>query len=154
MFGLTSNSLDDTEKFARKIAAHLNLGDVVGLTGPLGSGKSTFVNALVKVLHRCEYSSSPTFTIIHQYDLLCPTIYHIDLYRIENERSLAELGLEEYLYGNGISLIEWFPNLGDFRPKEYLDIKINCNMDGSRRFEVSGVGKRGEEILDRIRQEG
>lgn len=150
----TTNSLRNTKALALELASLLKVGDVIGLSGELGVGKSTLVAFIVEKLHGMRYSFSPTFTLINMYEKSSPHIYHIDLYRIESERNLLELGLEEFLFSNGISLIEWFPNLASYKPKEYLEITIKCNIDGSREFTFRGEGKRGAEIMKLLSYKG
>lgn len=91
---------------ARRFARELRAGDVVTLSGPLGAGKTTFVRGIVSELLGDDLVTSPTFTFWHEYPGKTP-IRHLDLFRLEDERELAELGLEEAFTPDAIVLIEW-----------------------------------------------
>ena len=108
----TSISPEDTQELGKKIGKTLISGDTVLLFGNLGMGKTSFVQGISKGLEVDSnyYVNSPTFTIINQYPAKCP-IYHIDLYRIESFEEMDNLGLEEIIYGEGITIIEWADKL-------------------------------------------
>lgn len=128
---LTLHTEDDLGAFAAAFARRLRPGDVVALGGPLGSGKTAFVSAVVRTLHGADQSSSPSFTFRHRYDG-DPPIEHIDLYRIENARELSELGLEEALDGRSIVLIEWWRNAAEAIPARRYEIDIEGAGDEAR----------------------
>ena len=94
------------DALARAFARTLRPGDVVALHGPLGAGKTTFVRAVVAELHGVDVVTSPTFTLWHRYEG-APSINHLDLYRIEDPRELAELGLEDAFTADAVVLVEW-----------------------------------------------
>ena len=100
---------EDLNAFGAAFARRLRAGDVVALSGPLGSGKTTLVRAIVRTLHGADQSSSPSFTFRHRYDGE-PPIDHIDFFRIEDPREIVELGLEDALDGRSIVLVEWWRN--------------------------------------------
>jgi len=112
-----SRSAAETKKLGSRLASFLRPGDIVGLIGDLGAGKTTFIQGIaagLKVRHPKEVTS-PTFVLIHEYQGKMP-LYHIDLYRLGTAALLDSLGLEEYLQSQGVSVIEWadkFP--GAFR---------------------------------------
>lgn len=85
----------------------LKAGDILLLEGDLGAGKTTFTQGLAKGLGVSEYVNSPTFVIINEYFSGTLPLYHMDLYRVEEEAQLYDLGVEEYFFGNGVSVIEW-----------------------------------------------
>ena len=118
------HSEEELDKFATAFARRLTLGDVVALSGPVGSGKSTLVRAIVRALHGADQSCSPSFTFRHRYDG-DPPIEHIDFFRIEDPRELVELGLEEAFDGNAIALVEWWRNAPDAIPPRRYEIEIN-----------------------------
>lgn len=119
------------QDFARTFARDLRPGDVVGLSGPLGAGKTTFVKAIVRALHDADPVSSPTFTFWHRYDGT-PPIDHIDFYRIEGAEQAAELGIDEAFDGSSIVLVEWWRNAGDFLPRVTWDVTIAGKGGGPR----------------------
>ncbi len=114
---------EDFNAFAATFARRLRPGDVVALSGPVGSGKSTFVRAIVRTLHGADQSCSPSFTFRHRYDG-DPPIDHIDFYRIEDPRESVELGLEETLDGRSIVLVEWWRNAPDIIAEHRYEIEI------------------------------
>jgi tRNA threonylcarbamoyladenosine biosynthesis protein TsaE len=107
-------TLKDTENLAKNFAKKLKENDLVLLKGELGSGKTTFAKYLVKALGFPHNDvSSPSFTIVQEYIFKGKKIYHIDLYRIEKESELYEIGLEEILSGDSLVIVEW-PEIGEF----------------------------------------
>jgi tRNA threonylcarbamoyl adenosine modification protein YjeE len=125
------HSEEELDKFAAAFARRLAPGDVVALAGPVGSGKSTLVRAIVRALHGADQSCSPSFTFRHRYDG-DPPIEHIDFFRIDDPRELAELGLEEALDGNAVALVEWWRNAPDAIPPRRYEIEINGAGEESR----------------------
>ncbi|HZV77726.1 MAG TPA: tRNA (adenosine(37)-N6)-threonylcarbamoyltransferase complex ATPase subunit type 1 TsaE [Candidatus Babeliales bacterium] len=121
---MTLPTEEDLSKFAAIFARRLRPGDVVALSGPLGSGKSAFVRAVVRALHGTDQSCSPSFTFRHRYEGE-PPIEHIDFFRIEDPRELSELGLEEALDGQSIALVEWWRNAPDAIPARRYEIEID-----------------------------
>ena len=102
-----SKSQEDTIEFAKSYAKTLKKGDILLLEGDLGAGKTVFTKGLVLALSKNKQDAiSPTFTLVNEYDTQ-PKIYHFDFYRIKNEDELIAIGIEEYLYGDGICVIEW-----------------------------------------------
>lgn len=120
-----SRSESDTEEIARNFASHIVAGDVIFLSGPLGAGKSVFARALIRTLtgDRDLEVPSPTFTLIQSYDSARGSIYHFDLYRIQNPDDVVELGWDEAL--GGITLVEWAERLGPYCPQNFTDIAIS-----------------------------
>jgi len=103
-----SNSLEDTYKIACKIKEKLKKGDKVLLFGDLGAGKTQFVKKIIKAFNGNEdVVTSPTFTIVNEYNVDLGTIYHFDLYRINDVTELYNIGIEEYLYSDSICFFEW-----------------------------------------------
>jgi tRNA threonylcarbamoyladenosine biosynthesis protein TsaE len=122
--------------FATAFARELRPGEVVGLSGPLGAGKTTFVKAVVAALHGDDPVSSPTFTFWHRY-AGSPPIDHIDLYRIDDERDIADLGLEDAYDGTSIVLVEWWEHAGAQLPAPGRVVRIEGKGNEPRVVEVS-----------------
>ncbi|HEV3153780.1 MAG TPA: tRNA (adenosine(37)-N6)-threonylcarbamoyltransferase complex ATPase subunit type 1 TsaE [Candidatus Baltobacteraceae bacterium] len=122
--------------FAAEFAGTLQAGDAVGLSGPLGSGKTTFVKAVVAARLGADAASSPTFTFWHRY-AGNPPIDHLDLYRIDDPRELNELGLEEAFGGDSIVLVEWWRNAPELLPPAHYEIEIEGKGDEPRRVTVT-----------------
>jgi tRNA threonylcarbamoyl adenosine modification protein YjeE len=122
-------------EFAAEFGRGLKTGDVVGLSGALGSGKTTFVKAIVSARLEGDPATSPSFTFWHRY-AGTPSIDHLDLYRIEDSRELAELGLEDAFDGSSIVLVEWSERAPDLLPPLDYEIVIEGMGDEPRRVHV------------------
>ncbi len=136
---IISHSEEQTLALARKLGPHLRDPDVVVLTGSLGSGKTVFVRGLAGALGVDEeLVNSPTFVIVNEYTGSRP-LYHIDLYRLENPGQLTEIGWDDYLERDGLTVIEWGEKAGDFLPKLYYLITFEITGENERRITVSLV---------------
>lgn len=124
MLEFRSFSAEDTEKIAAEVSQKLSPGDVVCLFGEMGVGKTVFTNGLCRALGVCEYATSPTFTVVNEYNGEDFPVYHFDMYRIEDESELLEIGFDEYLNSGGICIIEWPENVPGSLPKKRINIKI------------------------------
>lgn len=124
------NSIEETLAAARRFAAILKPGDIIALHGDIGVGKTVFVRGVVSCFGDETEVTSPTFSIMNIYAGKTD-IYHFDLYRMEDEEEIYESGLDEYIFGNGISLIEW-PDILNIN-KNY-DITIEKNLDISEDY--------------------
>ncbi|HEY5257789.1 MAG TPA: tRNA (adenosine(37)-N6)-threonylcarbamoyltransferase complex ATPase subunit type 1 TsaE [Candidatus Baltobacteraceae bacterium] len=131
----TFSSQAEFEAFAGAWGARLRPGDVVGLSGALGAGKTTFVRALVRALHGDDPTSSPTFTFWHRYPG-SPPIDHLDLYRVDDPDDLTELGLEQAIDGTSIVLVEWWTNAPSLLPAARYEVDIAGAGDGPRTLTV------------------
>jgi tRNA threonylcarbamoyl adenosine modification protein YjeE len=120
---VTLASEAEFDSFAALFARRLRPGDVVALSGQLGSGKTAFVRAVVLALHGADQTFSPTFTFWHHY-AGDPPIDHLDFFRIDDPRESAELGLEEALDGGSIVLVEWWRNAPGVIPSRRYEIEI------------------------------
>lgn len=130
---LISNSIEDTFAIGKNIAKNLKGGEIIVLEGELGAGKTTFTKGLAKALGVTKEITSPTFIMMREYEGRLK-LYHYDLYRINDEDEMEELGLKEPLYENGVSVIEW-NKFTDF-PQKPITIKIKRIDDNSRSFEI------------------
>lgn len=136
-----SNSPEETERIAIAFAAELKAGDVITLDGDLGSGKTAFTQGLAKGLGVSDYVSSPTFTIINCYEGRVP-IYHFDVYRIEDCDEMYEIGYDEYIGGDGITIIEWSEKIYDILPAPRYEIVIEKDIkkhDNFRKIRVERI---------------
>jgi tRNA threonylcarbamoyladenosine biosynthesis protein TsaE len=113
-----SNSPAETEAIGRQVAENIGVGSVLALKGDLGSGKTLFVKGVVDGLGSSADVTSPTFTILHEYRGGRLPVYHFDLFRVENPQALARLGLDDYFFGDGISVIEWADHFPEFVPEQ------------------------------------
>jgi tRNA threonylcarbamoyladenosine biosynthesis protein TsaE len=138
-----SSDPESTIELGRRIGGRLPLGAVLSLEGVLGSGKTTLVKGIALALGIEEAVTSPTFTLISRYrgrrsgrEL---ELVHIDLYRIDRLQELEDLGLEEVLAGDGITVIEWGEKARAFLPPEAVTLRLGLQADGSRRLELQGL---------------
>lgn len=122
-FTFMSGSPEDTARLAQQLASWLAPGSVVALEGDLGAGKTTFSQYFARALGVTDVVSSPTFTIIKEYEgTRCP-FYHMDVYRLSIEEA-DELGLDDYFYGDGVTLVEWASRIEELLPEERLEVEI------------------------------
>ena len=122
------------------LAEKLKAGDVILLEGDLGAGKSEFARGVAKGLGVTETVTSPSFTILNVYESGKLPLYHFDWYRLESSEELYELGMDEYLGGNGIALVEWPGRCPDAVPEECLRIRITATAENSRQIEMEPCG--------------
>jgi tRNA threonylcarbamoyladenosine biosynthesis protein TsaE len=120
---LKTESPEETIELGEKVAKLLNSGDIVCLQGDLGAGKTYLAKGILKGLEVSEEVTSPTYTLVNEYQGQLAA-YHIDLYRISDHRELYNIGFEEYLYGEGVTIIEWPDKAGPLMPDNYLNITI------------------------------
>ncbi len=114
-------------------------GEVFALTGDLGVGKTVFTQGLAAGLGIEEPVSSPTFTIVQVYEGGRLPFYHFDVYRIGDAEEMEEVGYEDYIYGGGVSLIEWADLIADILPKHHTKVRIEKNLENGfdyRRIEI------------------
>lgn len=123
-----------TETLAARLADCLGPGDVVALSGALGTGKSVFARAVIRALG-CEDEEipSPTFSLVQTYFAGGLLVHHFDLYRLDNEHDAVELGIDD-AFAAGVSLIEWPDRLGAYLPPEHLDVRLEAGDKEGHRF--------------------
>ncbi len=128
-----SHSAEETQRIAAEIASGFKAGDVVALLGDLGAGKTAFVRGAARALNALEPVSSPTFAILNEYygDL---TIHHFDVYRIEGGGEAEREWLDEYLFGDGVCLIEWAENISALLPENYIKIEICADPEKGENY--------------------
>ncbi len=137
-----SYSYEDTIGIAKKIADALSGGEFIAMYGDLGAGKTAFVQGVAKALGITNHVTSPTFTIVNEYEGRLP-LYHFDVYRISDPDEMYEIGYDEYVDGNGVCIIEWAELIEDLFPQKY--IKITILKDDEKGFDYRKiiVEKRG-----------
>lgn len=141
-----------TMSWGSRLGKLLKGGEIIALIGELGSGKSCFVRGVTQGLEvgKEVWIRSPSFTLINEYHGRLP-VYHIDLYRVEGRAQLEGLNLREYLYSDGVSLIEWFEHLPADEVDEFLEVRV-AYVDGNRRqLTFAPHGQRYEEIVEGLR---
>ncbi|ADL13581.1 tRNA (adenosine(37)-N6)-threonylcarbamoyltransferase complex ATPase subunit type 1 TsaE [Acetohalobium arabaticum] len=128
MLKLITEQPKETIELGAKIGELLNSGDIICLQGNLGAGKTCLAKGLLAGLEVEAEVTSPTYTLINEYQGRLPA-YHIDLYRISDYKELYDIGFEEYLYGEGVTIIEWPDKAGPLMPDSYLNITIKSQGD-------------------------
>ena len=118
------NDYEETIALCEKLGASLQPGDILLLEGDLGAGKTTLTQGLAKGLGVTEFVNSPTFVIINEYFTGRLPLYHMDLYRVEEEAQLYDLGVEEYFYGNGVCVVEWPEIARAFLPEDFAQLSL------------------------------
>jgi tRNA threonylcarbamoyladenosine biosynthesis protein TsaE len=129
-----SNSPAETEAIGRQLAEEIGVGWVLALKGDLGSGKTVFVKGLVAGLGSRTNVTSPTFTIVHEYRGGRVPVYHFDFFRLEKRESVARLGLDDYFFGDGVSVIEWPDRFPEFIPDQARWILFEIKSEDQRRI--------------------
>ena len=122
-------SADETYEYGRKMGAEARPGDVYCLTGDLGVGKTVFTQGFAAGLGVEESVSSPTFTIIQEYEGEKMPFYHFDVYRIGDVEEMDEIGFDDYIYGEGVCLIEWADLIREILPEDFVGIFIEKDME-------------------------
>jgi tRNA threonylcarbamoyladenosine biosynthesis protein TsaE len=129
---LTSNSAEETIAAGRSYARDARRGDVFALTGDLGAGKTQFVKGFVAGLGSTAEVTSPTFVLVHEYEDGRLPVYHFDFYRIEHSDSVLRLGFDDYVFDDGVSLIEWADRHSDLIPKEAKWLSFEVKGENTR----------------------
>ena len=149
-FVIETRSAHETKSWGRRLASVLEGGELLGLMGDLGAGKTCFVKGLATGLNLREGDIlSPTFTMIQEHRGRVP-LYHIDLYRLE-EAGLDDLGLREYLFTPGVAAVEWFERLREADELEVLSVRISYVGPSARRIEFVAGSDRYARLLDLLR---
>ena len=147
---LITKSPEQTQKLGERLGELAQPGDVFLLTGELGAGKTCLTQGIAWGLGIKEYALSPTFVIMRELHGRLP-LYHIDLYRLDKIEESLDLGLDDYLYGKGICVVEWADKALSILPKKHLLIKIGYLSDTERSFQIEGSGERYLEMVKQLR---
>ena len=137
-----------TKEIGYKLGELLFPGSVICLIGDLGAGKTTMTQSLAQALKVDDYITSPTFTIVNEYEGDIP-LYHFDVYRIGSSDEMYDIGYEEYINGEGVCIIEWANLIEDILPEEYLYIELNYK-DMSREMTLKPIGEKYEKIVEEL----
>lgn len=142
---LIVNSVEETLEIGRKIGEKANSGDIFCLIGDLGTGKTHITKGIAKGLNVSDYITSPTFNIVNEYDSGRLKLYHFDVYRVNDPDEIYAIGFDEYIFSDGVSIIEWANYIEELIPEEYLLIKIEKQLhlgDNVRKIILEPFGKR------------
>lgn len=131
---ITSNP-EETVALGKKIGGMLKNGDVIAMQGTLAAGKTTITKGIAAALGIEDTITSPTFCLISEYQGKMP-LYHMDVYRLNGAEDFAELGTDDMIYGNGVSIIEWSEKIMTELPRKTILLKITPQEDGTRLIEI------------------
>ena len=134
---IISHSAAETIAFGRQLAATLQPGDVLALIGDLGAGKTCLVKGIAAGLGIAQAVTSPTFTLIHEYTGGRYPLAHVDLYRLESPAAAVAIGIEDYLGGPGITVIEWAERIESLLPARTKQIRLTAIDEQTRHIEVT-----------------
>jgi len=147
---LITHSPEETQKFGTRLGEIAQPGDVFLLVGKLGAGKTCLAQGIAWGLNIEEYAASPSFVVIRELKGRLP-LYHIDFYRLDNLEEIAELGLDDYLYGNGVCVVEWAEKGLSLLPAEHLLIEMSYVADTERRLKLKPSGKRYQKMAAELK---
>lgn len=136
---IVTRSEEETLKIGARIGEKLNPGDVISLNGELGAGKTYITKGIAKGLGVEDYITSPTFIIVNEYEGRIP-LYHFDVYRINDIDEMYEIGFDEYLYGNGVCIVEWGKIVEELLPEYVIKIDIIKIDDNTREIIINENG--------------
>lgn len=148
---LKTRSDKETIDLGRKIGALLSPGDVIALIGPLGSGKTWLTKGIALGLGAdpSMVVTSPSFSLVNEYHA-GSSLYHMDLYRLERVSDILATGLEEYIYNDGVAVVEWADRLPEILPEWSITLSFNILDDHSREIIVKGGHKRAADIIKQL----
>ena len=147
-YKVISKSATGTKALAAKIMGFLYPGDVVLLTGDLGAGKTTFVGGALESLGYKDHVISPTFNILKCYFEVKPNVFHIDAYRLENQN--IDIGLDEFIEGNGVTFIEWPKFIEPLIPNKHLEVSFKRISDNEREIEIIDHTESFQDVIDAV----
>lgn len=147
---LVTHSPEETQELGRRLGGLARAGDVFLLLGNLGAGKTCLTQGIAWGLGIEEYALSPSFVIMRELHGRLP-LYHIDLYRLDRIEESVDLGLDEYLYGRGICVVEWAEKALSIMPPERLLVRISYLSDTERRFSLEPAGQRYAELVLKLK---
>lgn len=139
---------EETKSLGKEVGKLAKPGDLLAFYGELGAGKTCFIQGISQELEVKDYVTSPSFTIVNEYQGKIP-IYHFDLFRLNTEEIL-ELGYEEYFYGEGLTVIEWAEKIEQLLPKEHLKIDIKFKDFYERTISFISQGDRFDKLLKEL----
>jgi tRNA threonylcarbamoyladenosine biosynthesis protein TsaE len=148
MFKIYLKNEEETKNIGYKLGKLLDKNSIVCLIGDLGAGKTTLTQSIAKGLEIDDYITSPTFTIVNEYEGRIP-LYHFDVYRIGSSDEMYDIGFDEYINSDGVCIIEWANLIEDILPDEYLYIDIKYKENG-REMTLNPKGYKYEDIVKEL----
>lgn len=135
MITFTTTSAEETVELGKKIGSFLKKGDIIAMQGTLAAGKTTITKGIAQALGINETITSPTFCLISEYEGKMP-LYHMDVYRLDGAEDFANLGTEDMLYGEGVSIIEWSEKIMEELPHKTIILRLEPHDDGTRTITI------------------
>jgi len=129
-------NLDQITEIAQTILENVQSKTVL-FYGEMGAGKTTLISAIVKEMGATDFASSPTFSLVNEYEVTNGTVYHFDLYRIKNQYEALDMGIEDYLYSGSWNFIEWPEKIVNLLPEKVTVLKLSLAEDGGRVLKLS-----------------
>ncbi|MEI6205331.1 MAG: tRNA (adenosine(37)-N6)-threonylcarbamoyltransferase complex ATPase subunit type 1 TsaE [Desulfuromonadales bacterium] len=148
---ITSNSPFETEELGGLLGHFLSAGSFVALRGGLGGGKTCFTRGIVAAVapQDAHKVSSPTFAIMNSYVGDTP-VYHFDFYRLAGDNDIAELGFDDYFYGDGVCVIEWSERISELLPDDYITVRFEYKGENQRVITLNSCGSKSINILEQL----
>jgi tRNA threonylcarbamoyladenosine biosynthesis protein TsaE len=146
---LRSHSARETARIGSALGQYAEAGDVFLLSGELGAGKTCLTQGVAKGLGVDGYVRSPTFVLVSVHQGRLP-LYHIDIYRLDEVAEVVDLGLEEYLAGDGVSVIEWASKALEVFPQPYMLVTLTYEGENERLIQLEAMGERYESLLSQV----
>lgn len=137
-------NIEETTRLGFNIGKLLKSGDIVCLTGDLGTGKTHITKGIAKGLDIDEHITSPTFTIVNEYDSGRLKLYHFDVYRVSDPDEIYAIGFDDYIFSDGVSIIEWANYIEEILPDEYLHILIEKDLSKGEDYRSITITPYGE----------
>lgn len=145
-----SDSVEKTFALGIQIGNHVNSGDIICITGDLGTGKTHLTKGIAKGMEINDYITSPTFTIVNEYEGRLK-LYHFDVYRVNDPEEIAAIGFDEYIFSDSVSVIEWSDYIKELIPEEHMDINISKVLQmgtNFRKIQIDSNNKRYDYIKE------
>ena len=138
------NNIDETTSLGYKIGTLVNSGDIICLTGDLGTGKTHITKGIARGLNITDIITSPTFTIVNEYNSGRLKLNHFDVYRVSDPDEVYAIGFDDYIFSDGVSIIEWAIYIEEILPKEYLHIHISKDINKDENYRKITITPYGE----------
>lgn len=137
---LEVNSLKDLEFIAQQILAYAKEEKIFMFYGQMGAGKTTLINSICTFLGTKDHTSSPTFSIVNEYELNDGAIFHFDFYRLKNQNEAFDLGYEDYFYSGNYCFIEWPEKIVDLWPDSFIELRLTVVDESKRLIDLRKIG--------------
>ena len=147
---IISKSPEQTQQIGKQLGQLAKPGDVILLTGDLGAGKTCMTQGIAWGLDIDEFAASPSFTLMREHYGRLP-LYHVDFYRLDSVEDIYDFGIDDYLFGNGLCVIEWAEKGMELMPQKRLLIEIEYVSENERKLDLKANGKRYEQMLNDLK---